>query len=175
MIATEDVEPDAELTIASCDYECRFDSAKWQVILEDLQVDGAIWTFRTGSMLLKAPQAFAYCRIGEDGSTVLELVEKRTISAHPERDPTVVGTFWFRRTEDFRAGAQEMIARDIRVNGEHYVGTSINQLIARGKKFVIFDVDQWISFGDPFELNVFDYWDEHFHARRPDVATVHVD
>jgi len=31
-----------------------------------------------------------------------------------------------------------------------------------GKKFVIFDVDQWISFGDPFELEVLEYWREYF-------------
>ena len=28
--------------------------------------------------------------------------------------------------------------------------------------FVIFDIDQWISFGDPFELQVLEYWQEFF-------------
>jgi len=46
---------------------------------------------------------------------------------------------------------------------KHYVGTSINYLIEQGKKVVIFDIDQWISFGDPFELQVLEYWDEHFN------------
>ena len=78
----------------------------------------------------------------------------------------VVGTFWYRRAQDFVEGARSMMADGITVNGEHYVGTSINALLKVGKKFKIFDVTQWISFGDPFELQVYEYWEEHFHQRR---------
>jgi len=38
----------------------------------------------------------------------------------------------------------------------------MNQMIKAGKKLVIFDIDQWISFGDPFELQVFEYWQDYF-------------
>jgi hypothetical protein len=30
---------------------------------------------------------------------------------------------------------------------------------------VIFDIDQWVSLGDPFELDIFYYWDDFFHTR----------
>jgi len=56
----------------------------------------------------------------------------------------------------------QIIGREIA--GE--VATSINTLIEAGKRFVIFDIDQWISFGDPLELRVYEYWEDHFHARR---------
>ena len=74
----------------------------------------------------------------------------------------VIGTFWYRRAGDFKDAVKDMVANNILVNGEHYVGTSINYLIKNRKKFVIFDIDQWISFGDPFELQVLEYWQEHF-------------
>ena len=111
---------------------------------------------------MKNPQAFAYCVLEEDGKTVSKIIEKNTISDRPEKDPLVVGTFWYRNSKDFLFGVENLIADNIKVNGEHYVGTSINSLIEKGKIFIIFDVEQWISFGDPFELKIFEYWEEFF-------------
>jgi len=93
---------------------------------------------------------------------IREVVEKKTISTAPHLDPLVIGTFWFRRAADFKLAAHLLIDKNITVNGEHYVGTSINSLLDMGRKFVIFDVDQWVSFGDPFELEVLEYWREYF-------------
>lgn len=157
--------PDDELFIASCDYQTRYDAAAWEAVLADPSIDGAVWTCRLGAMLTANPDAFAYCRVGADGKTITEIVEKRRISDDPGADPMVVGSFWYRRAGDFMMGARRMMERGITVNGEHYVGTSINQLVEAGRKFVIFEVEQWISFGDPFELKVYEYWEEYFHKR----------
>ena len=34
--------------------------------------------------------------------------------------------------------------------------------IKKNCKFVIFEVDQWVSLGDPFEVKVFEYWEDIF-------------
>lgn len=166
LLAEREFEKDESLFIASCDYQTIYDSQKWESLIADESLDGVIWTYRLRSQLFKNPNAFAYCRVAEDGENILEVVEKKTISDSPGEDPMVVGTFWYRRAQDFVEGARSMMADGITVNGEHYVGTSINALLKVGKKFKIFDVTQWISFGDPFELQVYEYWEEHFHQRR---------
>ena len=39
----------------------------------------------------------------------------------------------------------------------------INNLVkSKNIEVVIFDVDSWISFGDPFELQIFQYWEDYF-------------
>ena len=48
------------------------------------------------------------------------------------------------------------------INNEYYIGNSINLLIAEGKNFVIFEIDRWISYGDPFELDLYFYWNKWF-------------
>nr|BFD31169.1 hypothetical protein GTC16762_07870 [Pigmentibacter ruber] len=165
LLVKDQLHPDAHLFIASCDYQTIYNKKIWQEILEDEEIDGAIWTFRMGTGIFKNPNAFAYCRVATDNKTIIEVIEKKTISDNPENDPAVVGSFWFRKSSDFILGAETMIKNDIRVNNEYYVGTSINTLLQLGRKFVIFDVDQWISFGDPFELQVFEYWESHFYKR----------
>ena len=162
-LLSEDLIPDdAELIIASCDYELRFSAKAWLDTINDSDVDGVIWTYRFKGLPVKDPNAFAYCLVADDGITVRRVVEKQAISQNPHLDPLVVGTFWFRRAADFKKAAHNLIKKDIRVNGEHYVGTSINHLLENGYKFVIFDVQQWISFGDPFELQIMEFWQDHF-------------
>jgi len=151
----------AEMFITSCDYRVVYNDKKWDSILLDLSIDGAIWVTKTGNIPVKNPEAFAYCITNEDG-TVSEIVEKKVISQTPNNDPLVLGTFWFRRAENFLETAHYTIQNDIKVNGEHYVGNSINYLLSKGLKFVTFEVDQWISFGDPFELQIFEYWEDYF-------------
>ena len=129
LLAKEYICHDSELIIASADYEHIYDHKLWSLIVNDLSIDGAIWTYRSGSMVLKDPEKFAYCRVLDDGLTVSEVVEKKTISESPNLDPLVVGTFWYRQAIDFVDAAENLIANDITVNGEHYVGTSINYLI----------------------------------------------
>ena len=116
-------------------------------------------------MALKNPEMFAYCKLKGDGFSVSEVVEKSTISNNPNLDPLVVGTFWFRRAKDFKLAAKNLIDNDIKINGEHYIGTSINYLLKNGKKFIIFDISQWISFGDPFELKILEYWQDVFQRK----------
>ncbi|MGH2537093.1 MAG: hypothetical protein ACRDHL_06845, partial [Candidatus Promineifilaceae bacterium] len=160
LLAEPELPPQAELFIASCDYEMLYDRAAYAALRADPAVDVVIWTFRIGSLKMADPNAFAYCRL--DGGRVVEVVEKRTISSRPERDPAVVGSFSFRKAELFLRGAKAMIAKDVRVNGEFYVATSINQLIAAGANVATFEIDKFISFGNPYELMHYEYWQEYF-------------
>jgi hypothetical protein len=77
----------------------------------------------------------------------------------------VIGSFWFRNTSDFIEAAEVSIRDDNSINGEHYIGNSLNYLIKKGKTIKVFEVDKWISFGDPFELEVYYYWEEFFYNR----------
>ncbi|MBI5698784.1 NTP transferase domain-containing protein [Candidatus Saganbacteria bacterium] len=160
LLAEDRMRADESLFISSCDYQVVYDHAAYQRLLDDPTVDVIIWTFKNPLAVKKNPLAYAYCRV-KDGR-VIEVVEKSTVSDQPEKDPAVVGSFFFRRSEDFLAGAKRMIERGIRVNREFYVGTSINQLVEAGNKVVVFEVDRFISFGTPFELKLFQYWEEYF-------------
>ena len=61
----------------------------------------------------------------------------------------------------FIEGVKDLIKEDVKVNGEYYVGTSINYLINKGLRVKIFEVDNWISFGDPTELNLYYFWQDY--------------
>jgi NDP-sugar pyrophosphorylase family protein len=166
LLARDKIDKDNSLFIASADYETIFSLDKWQNILNDKTIDVAIWTCRVGSNLTKNPKAFAYCEANPKTNIVNKIVEKNTISNDPGNDPLVVGSFWFRKASDFFIMADKVIEKNITINGEHYVGNGINLMIKEGKKVTIFDINQWVSYGDPFELDIFFYWEEFFKQRK---------
>jgi NDP-sugar pyrophosphorylase family protein len=163
LLFSKDFSNSGSLTISSCDYEHQFDGARFRALIEDTKIDGVVFTTKYSKFRMKEASAFAYCKLNADGF-ISSVVEKETISDNPKNDPLVTGTFWFRQGADLASCLSQALIQDKRVNGEIYVGNSINLLIAAGAKFVIFEVTNWISFGDPFELDIYHYWQEYFQA-----------
>ncbi len=95
---------------------------------------------------------------------MITIIEKECISENPELDQMVTGTFWFKRGSFFSDAAQSLITSKKKVNNEYYVGTSINHLIDKGLSVKFFEVDQWVSFGDPIELNLYYFWEDYFSS-----------
>ncbi|MFC1566340.1 hypothetical protein ACFL4A_00695 [bacterium] len=160
LLAEEFIEKSNGLFIASCDYQMVYDEEKYQKLLDNPSIDVIIWTFKIGSIKKANPEHFAYCRV--EGNRVTEIVEKRTISDLPHLDPAVVGSFTYKKSSLFIEGAKNMIKKNILVNNEFYAATSINQLIEKGYNVVAFEIDKFISFGTPFELQLFHYWEDYF-------------
>lgn len=162
LLAKDFFKKDLPLFIASCDYQMIYDEALYQSLLNDPKVDIIIWTFKIKHIKKARFEDFAYCRINKNSKKVEEIVEKQVISNNPENDHAVVGSFTYKRSQDFVLGAEQMIQKNIRINNEFYVGTSINQLIEAGYHVVAFEIDQFISFGTPLELELMQYWEEFF-------------
>lgn len=161
LLAKDSIDKTEALLISSIDYVLAYDEYKLSIMTGDQTTDVIIFTFQAGSIPIKNPEAFAYCRVIED--RVVEVVEKCTISDDPAHDPAVVGTFYYRRSDDFFLGANAMIEKNNRIKGEFYVGTSINELIRKGRTVRIFPVNKFVSFGDPFELKLYQAWEELFY------------
>lgn len=166
MSASDLLQADDQVLISSCDYEVIYDHVAWQKIIDDPDIDACIWCIRPRTLLYKDPKAFAYCVLDDCDDEVIKIVEKNTISDTPQNDPLAIGVFWFRKSSDFIEIVTKAIERKITVNDEYYVGTSMNLLIEDGKKIKVFFADQWISYGDPFELEVYNFWEDHFWKRQ---------
>ena len=96
---------------------------------------------------------------------------------NPAHDPIVTGTFTFRRAGDFRLAVKRMIERNARVNGEFYIDTAINDAITLGLNCRLFEIDRYLGWGTPDELQTylywqtcFDRWKEHPYSQKIDVS-----
>lgn len=118
------IDSDEPLMIANSDQFVDADINEYLAVLDRAGADGLIMTFRADD------PKWSYCRMRSDG-TVSEVVEKKVIS-----NEATVGIYNFARGRDFVSCADEMIERDLRVNGEFYVAPVYNMLIEEGARVV---------------------------------------
>jgi NDP-sugar pyrophosphorylase family protein len=154
------IEQHEPLTIGACDNGVVYDQSRYQALYNDPSVDVIVWTKRRYPGAIKNPQGYGWVDV--DGTRVTR-VSVKTPLADPSSDPIIIGTFTFKRANDFIRAASSLIERDGRVNGELYVDSLINDAIELGLQVVSFEVDHYICWGTPNDLQSFNYWQSCFH------------
>jgi len=124
LIARDYINGDEPLMIANSDQFVELVIDDYLNYLDSSDAAGLIMTFWSNH------PKWSYCRLRTD-KTVSEVVEKRVIS-----NDATVGIYNFACGADFVSSADEMISRDLRVNGEFYVAPVYNLLIAKQSKIV---------------------------------------
>lgn len=115
--------------------------------MEDRKLDGLIMT-----MTANDPK---WSFVGmNDAGLVTTVVEKQVIS-----NEATVGIYNFRNGSEFVAAADDMIAKNLRVNNEFYVAPTYNQMIEADKRIGVYNVGEeaagMYGLGIPADLDLF--------------------
>lgn len=116
-----------QLMIANCDQYVEIDINQY---LNNLRpnMDGLIMT-------MKENQAkWSYIELNQNNK-IIRVVEKEVVS-----DEATVGIYNYLHGADFIVAAEEMIAKNLRVNNEFYVAPTYNEMIAKGKTIAYFNI-----------------------------------
>jgi len=143
LLAKEFIDNDNPLLIANSDQFIEWDSNDFIYAMSSEGIDGGILSFRA------THPKWSFAKLGDDGF-VTEVAEKKPIS-----DIATVGIYYWSKGSDYVKYAEQMIDKDIRVNGEFYVCPVYNEGIADGKKIKTFDVDKMFGLGTPEDLKNF--------------------
>jgi NDP-sugar pyrophosphorylase family protein len=73
----------------------------------------------------------------DDGGQVVQVAEKKRIS-----NLATVGIYYFQQGTDFVVAAEQMMRKDIRVNGEFYVCPVFNEMIANRQRILTWKIDK---------------------------------
>lgn len=93
---------------------------------------------------------WSFIRYDEDGY-VTEVREKQVIS-----NEATVGIYNYAHGSDFVRYANQMIEKDVRVNGEFYVAPVYNEMISDGKKIIFKNIgDKMYGLGTPEDLRAY--------------------
>lgn len=135
------------LMIANSDQYVDININKYCQEIDRRNLDGLIMT------LYSQDPKWSFAALDKEGY-VTRVVEKKAISSH-----ATVGIYNYRHGADFVAAAQDMIVRNLRVNGEFYVAPAYDQMIDVGKKIGIYDIgsegDGMYGVGTPEDLAKF--------------------
>lgn len=152
---------DGLITFGTCDNGVLFNEEKFTSLINDKSVDVIVWGIRGYANAIRNPEMFGW--IDVDFNNQVKQISVKTPLNNPNNDPIVLGTFTFRRSNDIRRSINSLIERGGRINGEYYLDSCINDAIKLGLRCVLFEVDSYLSWGTPNDLNTFNYWQSCFH------------
>lgn len=156
----EIVSVSGSLTIGACDNGALYDIEAFQQLVDNPEVDVIVWGVRGHANAVRRPEMFGWIK-AEDGR--IQAISVKTPLESPATDPIVIGTFTFRRAQDYRRIVEHLIARNGRINGEFYIDSCINDAIELGLRCHLFEIDSYLSWGTPNDLRTFEYWQSCFH------------
>ncbi|MDA8100693.1 MAG: NTP transferase domain-containing protein [Nitrospiraceae bacterium] len=161
-IGLRKADPEAELLIGACDNGMLWDGEAFRRLVEAPAVDAVVWSFRRHPSAERNPHMYGWLRTtGENDVQAVSV--KVPVSMDPYNDHAIVGTFWFRKVRHFTEALRRMTDRNVRVNNEFYVDSTVNELIGMGLRVKVFPVDSYLCWGTPNDLRTYEYWQSFFH------------
>jgi HAD superfamily hydrolase (TIGR01509 family) len=143
LLAKNYINSDAPLVMANSDQYVEWNSNECMYAFTADEIDGGIVTFEASH------PKWSYAKLGDDGF-VSEVAEKKVISTE-----ATVGIYYWKHGSDYVKYAEDMIAKNIRVNNEFYVCPVFNQAIEDNKKIKIKRINKMWGIGTPEDLDFF--------------------
>jgi NDP-sugar pyrophosphorylase family protein len=161
-LGLKDADPNSSLLVAATDNGMIYDKEKYQKLIENETVDAIIFTFRHHVSSQNNPQMYGWVKT-DDKQNATGVSVKVPISDDPYNDHAIVGTFWFKKVEYFNNALDNLLDKNIKVNGEYYVDSLMGELIKLGLNVKVFEVEDYICWGTPDDYETFVYWQSFFH------------
>jgi beta-phosphoglucomutase-like phosphatase (HAD superfamily)/dTDP-glucose pyrophosphorylase len=143
LLAKEFIDTESSLILANSDQIVDWNSREFLYEMHSKNADGGIATFKS------THPKWSYVKVNELG-LVTEVAEKKPIS-----DDATVGIYYWKHGSDFVKYAEQMIEKNIRVNGEFYTCPVFNEAIRDGKQVYTTIVDKMWGIGTPEDLNYY--------------------
>jgi dTDP-glucose pyrophosphorylase len=157
LLAKDKLDPTAVLTIGACDNAMNYDRAKFEAEIAAPDCDALIWTFRRNPAVLQDPRMYGWVEV-DVANRVRRVSVKVPLSDQPMNDHAVIGAFTFKRAGDFVNAAEAMIRANRRIKNEFYVDEAMNLAVEQGLRVKVFEVQHYICWGTPRDLDTYNYW-----------------
>ncbi len=141
--AREFIDNDEDLLIANSDQFVEYSAENFRMFKEMTNTDAIVYTFEA------VHPKWSFVKTNSRG-VITEVAEKKPIS-----NIATCGIYWYRKGSDFVKYADQMIEKDIRVNGEFYIAPVYNELIEDGKTLIPFHVHEMWGIGTPEDLRYY--------------------
>ena len=147
LLAKNHINNNHPLMIANCDQYVDVDMDDYLQALDTSSADGLIMTMKAHD------NKWSFIELDKAGH-ITRVVEKEVVS-----DEATVGIYNYRKGSDFVQAAEQMIAKNLRVNNEFYVAPAYNEMIASGKTISYYNIGSlgagMYGIGTPEDLEAF--------------------
>jgi bifunctional N-acetylglucosamine-1-phosphate-uridyltransferase/glucosamine-1-phosphate-acetyltransferase GlmU-like protein len=152
----------APYTIGTCDSAIVYNKKAYQEIIQDTKIDLIIWVKNNYPHAFKNPFMYGWIR-KKNQKNIKISIKKPFKIINKKTDSVITGVFTFKNIYHALDAINNLIDNNTKVNGEYYMDSCIDYCINSGLNCKIIDVDSYISWGTPKELETFNYWKDCFN------------
>jgi len=143
LIAKDLINNSNPVLFANSDQYIDWDSSDFMYRMSETEADGGILTFESYH------PKWSFAKVDSKG-LVVEVAEKNPIS-----NEATVGLYYWKMGSDFVKYAEQMIEKNLRVNGEFYICPVYNEAILDSKSIITSRVSKMWGLGTPEDLKAF--------------------
>jgi len=152
---------DESILISACDNGVFYDSAKFLSLIEDLNNDIIVWSYKDNYASFYNPDMYSWLEVDKE-QNITNVNVKKFKGNDPLNEYAIVGTMFFRNKEIYLKSLYQMYNKNKKVNNEFYIDTLLNESIKLGYKVKNFEIDNYICWGTPNDLKTYQYWQKFF-------------
>ena len=156
----DQIKDDFEVIVSYCDYGTYWNFESFLKTVRDGNFDGSIPCYKGFHPHMLGGDNYAFCR--EDNKILLEIKEKEPFTDNKMNEYASNGTYYFKSGNILKKYFKELMDLDINLKGEFYISLVYNLLVRDGLKVNIFEIENMLQWGTPYDLEIYKSWSNYF-------------
>ena len=157
------------ILLSACDNGALYDSDKFADLIEAQDNDIVVWSYRNNYTAHHNPEMYSWLDVDANQNIQQVFVKEFPFNSKPVNEYAIVGTMFFRNKDVYNESLYRMYELDevdsqVRTNGEFYIDNLLNVALDLGYKIKNFEVDHYICWGTPNDLQTYRYWQKFFNS-----------
>ena len=158
----DQVEPDTSILVSACDNGVLYDADKFLELVNDDENDIIVWSYRNNYASFYNPNAYSWLDVDVEDN-IIHVGVKEFTGDNPLDKHAITGTMFFKNKDVYLSSLSRLYENNTRTNGEFYIDNLLNEAIRLGYRVKNFEVDEYICWGTPNDLETYRYWQRFFN------------
>lgn len=164
--ARDQIDLKKQTIINYCDFTCYWDFADFKRFVVETDCDGCVPAYRGFHPHSVGSTFYAYMR--HQGLWMTDIQEKRPFTDNPTDEYASSGTYYFKSGRTCLDTLDEQVRLGLDVGGEYYVSMAYQVLADGGKTVAIYDLQHFMQWGTPEDLEQYAGWSKAFRRLAAD-------
>lgn len=154
------IDDNLPVMISYCDYGTWWNYEEFKNQINTKNVDGAIACYKGFHPHMLGSDNYAFVR--EENMMMLEIQEKKPFTNKKMNEYASNGTYYFKSGLIVKKYFNKLMELNMSTNGEFYVSMVYNLLVNDNLKVLIYEIDNMLQWGTPYDLEIYNMWSNYF-------------
>ena len=154
------IEDNEEVIVNYCDFGTYWDYDDFLKHTRNRDADGAVPAYKGFHPHMLGTTNYAFMR--DEKQWLLEIKEKEPFTKNRNNEYASNGTYYFKKGSYVKKYFNELMKKNINVNGEYYVSLVYNLLVRDKLKVSIYKIQHMLQWGTPEDVEEYKNWSKYF-------------